>query len=227
MTFADRLMQQAKPIWDKYYTHPFIQGMIDGSLQKEKFLHYLVQDAQYLKDYAKVYAHAFTKTDDVELMRHIYGDMALIMYDETLMHIRYLKDMGWTEAEAFAAPQGAANTVYLDTMIKAARDGSFEEGVVAVMACAFSYYFIGLYANEEGAKRGTLGGDNYYADWIKSYAGDGYKKIYDSSYELCNKIGEQLTAEQEQVLTRLFVDCSTCELHFWDMAFEETELTVK
>ncbi len=54
MSFAQEMMDHAAPVWDRFMTHPFIQGMIDGTLDKSKFAWYLMQDCQYLKDYAKV-----------------------------------------------------------------------------------------------------------------------------------------------------------------------------
>lgn len=51
MSFAQELMNAAAPVWEKYMTHPFITEMIDGTLEKKKFAFYLMQDAQYLKDY--------------------------------------------------------------------------------------------------------------------------------------------------------------------------------
>ena len=225
MTFADRLIQEAEPIWAKYYEHPFIQNLIDGSLDRRKFLRYLIQDTLYLKDYAKVYAHAFTKAEDVEVMRHIYSDMALIMSDETMVHIRYLKDMGWSEAEAMAEPCAPANEAYLNTMLTAASEGTLAEGVVSVMACAFSYYFIAKYAKAEGDRRNSLA-DNYFSGWIESYAGDMYEKIYSSSYKLCNSVCTTADEVEAQRLIDIFLDCSECELRFWDMAFEETDIRI-
>ena len=74
MNFAQELMDAAAPVWQKYLTHPFIIGMIDGNLDKKKFAFYLMQDCLYLRDYAKVYATAFMKTSDIHLMRAIYRD---------------------------------------------------------------------------------------------------------------------------------------------------------
>ena len=98
MTFTEELIANARDIWQKYYSHPFIRGMIDGSLDRDKFCLYLIQDSKYLVDYAKVYAHTFIKAKDVEVMRMIHEDMGLLHSEEDMMHIRYLAEAGYAVA---------------------------------------------------------------------------------------------------------------------------------
>ena len=49
MSFAHELMDRAMPIWNQFLTHPFIQQLADGSLDKDGFKRYLIQDTLYLK----------------------------------------------------------------------------------------------------------------------------------------------------------------------------------
>ena len=44
MKTTQRLLQAALPIWESYYTHPFVSGIGDGSLPVEKFQFYMIQD---------------------------------------------------------------------------------------------------------------------------------------------------------------------------------------
>ena len=37
MKVSERLLQKALPIWENYYTHPFVRGIADGTLPVEKF----------------------------------------------------------------------------------------------------------------------------------------------------------------------------------------------
>jgi len=217
MNFAQELMDAAAPVWEKFYKHPFIRGMIDGTLDHEKFAWYLMQDSQYLKDYAKVYATAFIKADDVHIMRRIYRDMSVILSDESMMHIRYLKGMGYSEDDAFAAPTAPENREYLDYMLKVAKEGSVAEGLISLMPCTFSYYHIAAYAHGEATKLGTLE-NNFFADWINDYIAEIYKGIYDRTIVLCNDITADLDKAQKERLKEIFVRSSEYELGFWDMA---------
>lgn len=54
--FTDRLYERVEPIWASYMEHPFIKGLEDGSLDEEKFKHWLKQDYIYLIEYARLFA---------------------------------------------------------------------------------------------------------------------------------------------------------------------------
>ncbi len=49
MKFTDYLFKEVKEIWDEYLTHPFVKEMGEGTLDKDKFKNYLIQDYLYLK----------------------------------------------------------------------------------------------------------------------------------------------------------------------------------
>lgn len=220
MTFADELISCAKEIWQDYYTHPFVKGMIDGTLDKEKFCLYLIQDTLYLIDYAKAYAHAFIKAKDVPVMRRIYMDMSLIHSAEDMMHIQYLNEFGYSEEEALAKPQLPGCRDYINYMLRTASEGTMEEGIMSVLPCALSYYYIGLYCLEEATKNGTLEG-NYFRNWIEEYSGESYKAVFDSSYELCNIITQDSTEKEKERYKEIFLESSRFELGFWNMAYND------
>jgi hypothetical protein len=56
-------------LWEKYNTHPFVQGLADGTLPKEKFKFFMIQDHLYLMQYAKVFAMGVLKSQREEDMR--------------------------------------------------------------------------------------------------------------------------------------------------------------
>lgn len=218
MTFADELISCAQEIWQDYYTHPFVKGMTDGTLDREKFCHYLIQDTLYLIDYAKAYAHAFIKAKDVPVMRRIYEDMSLVHSAEDMMHIQYLKEFGYSEEEALAQPQLPGCRDYVNYMLRTASEGTMEEGIMSVLPCALSYYYIGLHCLKEATRNGTLEG-NYYRAWIEEYSGEGYKAVFDSSYELCNIITQDSTEKEKKRYKEIFLESSRFELGFWEMAY--------
>ena len=69
--FAQRMREAADLVWEQGYRQPFLRELGEGTLQREKFAFYLLQDYRYLSDYAKVHALALTKTDDTEVMQFI------------------------------------------------------------------------------------------------------------------------------------------------------------
>ena len=53
MKFTESLWVSVGDIYDKILRHPFILELTEGTLDEEAFRFYVVQDALYLKDYAR------------------------------------------------------------------------------------------------------------------------------------------------------------------------------
>lgn len=53
MKFTESLWVSIGDIYDRILKHPFIRGLTDGSLDEESFRFYVIQDALYLKDFAR------------------------------------------------------------------------------------------------------------------------------------------------------------------------------
>ena len=79
MKFSKRLYENVLPIWQKNHAHPFVQGLGDGTLDKNKFRFYMIQDYLYLIEYAKVFALGAVKATDLKTM----GKFATLL-DSTL-----------------------------------------------------------------------------------------------------------------------------------------------
>src|SRR5581483_1340299 len=54
--FSTELWADITGIYDAILVHPFLLGLADGSLAQEAFSFYVVQDALYLRNYAKALA---------------------------------------------------------------------------------------------------------------------------------------------------------------------------
>ena len=86
MTVTERLLKDTESIWAEYHQHPFVQGIADGTLDKEKFKYYMIQDYLYLLDYTKVFAIGVAKAKDMEFMKrfanstHAILDVLYLLY---------------------------------------------------------------------------------------------------------------------------------------------------
>ena len=53
MAFSQELWQSIGPVYAAILRHPFVRGLMDGSLPRESFQFYAVQDALYLREFAR------------------------------------------------------------------------------------------------------------------------------------------------------------------------------
>ena len=99
MKFTDRLLEKTLPIWRQNHSHPFVQGIGDGTLDPDKFRFYMVQDYLYLIDYSKVFAIGAVKADDLETMGKFASLLDGTLNTEMALHRSYAERFGISEQE--------------------------------------------------------------------------------------------------------------------------------
>ena len=62
--FRDLMWTAMQDIYTRILAHPFVAGLTDGSLPRDAFAYYVVQDAHYLSDYARALALVGAKAPD-------------------------------------------------------------------------------------------------------------------------------------------------------------------
>lgn len=218
MLLTDYLFNESKKIWDEYLKHPFIVEMGKGTLDKEKFRNYLVQDYLYLLDYAKVYAMGLIKSDDVNHMKFFKDSVNGIMEDESATHIAYLKELGEDIKTLQRHKIKLENENYTNFMKSIALTGDIQDLIIAVLPCAWSYYYIAKEMKE--IYKDNLE-NNYYAAWIESYSCEEYRMCAKENIDLANELCENIDDNKKEKLKDIFIKGSLYEMAFWHMAYKE------
>lgn len=220
MLLTDYLFNETKSIWDEYLNHPFIKEMGEGKLDREKFKRYLIQDFIYLKEYAKVYGIGLVKSETIEDMKFFKESINGILEDENATHITYLKNFGEEIEELENYKVCIENDNYTNFMKSIALTGDLLDLIIAVLPCAWSYYYIAkeMMNTYEGNLK-----ENFYASWINSYASDNYAQCAQKNIDFANKICGDLDENKKEKLREIFMKASIYEMKFWDMAYEEVK----
>lgn len=218
--FTERLYENVKPIWEKNHQHPFVQGIGDGTLEREKFIHYMKQDYVYLIDYAKLFSAAVMKSNDLDTM----GKFSKIL-DETLnfemeLHRQFAVEFGISREELEATKATPVNLAYTRYMLHVAQNGSLAEVVSCLLPCAWDYWEIGKMLRKQYGHQIER---NPYRKWIETYDsktfGEGAKWLIELMDELANGLPErELTRLEEH-----FIMTSKFEYLFWDMNYHEQD----
>lgn len=66
---TEELRSRADPIWQRIFAHPFVVELYAGSLPMEKFRYYLLQDYNYLVNFAKALSLAAARAPGVDLTK--------------------------------------------------------------------------------------------------------------------------------------------------------------
>ena len=210
---SERFYQLAMPVWETYFTHPFVAGIGDGTLDPDKFRYYMVQDHKYLMQYARVFALGLIKSTDEADMRTYSNLITATLDTENAVHQAYLAELGVTRQMIDETPMALNNKSYTDYMIAEATKGGLPEIAVAVLACSWSYKVIGDYLE-------TVPGYHdhpFYARWIDMYTSEGYRAANDDMIALVDRYCDGLPEEYLARLDQILLDCSYYEDQFWDM----------
>ncbi len=217
MTVTERLLARTQGIWDGYNAHPFVRGIADGTLDREKFRFYMIQDYIYLIDYAKVFALGVAKSRDMETMRLFAGYVHQILDGEMDIHRGYMKRLGIPLAEAEAAQAALDNASYTAYMLKVAYEEGPAEIAAAILSCALSYEHI---ARRIVAEHPQAEAHPFYGEWVAGYADEGYAAANRELAALTERLAAGYTEAQLGRLEEIFTVCSRYEAAFWDMAWE-------
>jgi thiaminase (transcriptional activator TenA) len=210
-----RLWDSIAGVYGQIVAHPFVVGLGDGTLDRNAFRFYVVQDALYLRDYARALSVCGARApaeDDVAMFnQHAAGALAV----ERELHASFLADFGLTAADVDATPMAPANQAYTSYLLASVYGGSFAEALTAVLPCYWIYAEVGAHL----VKRGSP--DLLYQRWIDTYGGEEFAALFQAVRDLTDRVGADLgEAELTRVFQR-FATTSRYEWMFWDAAWRQ------
>jgi thiaminase (transcriptional activator TenA) len=218
MKFTQRLVENVLPIWMKNHAHPFVQGIGDGTLEKEKFRFYMIQDYLYLMDYAKVFALGAVKATDLTTMGKFAALLNSTLNEEMELHRQYAKKFGITVDELEQAKPSPTTLAYTHYMLQVSQNGTLAELVSALLPCMWSYWEIGKELNKrEGASE-----HEFYGEWISMYASEEFGQLALWCIDLMDEITAGKPESELEKLEEIFLNTTRFEYMFWDMAYNET-----
>ena len=191
------------------HSHPFIKALADGTLAREKYMHYLRQDRLYLRQYARVLAHIASR-----IGRRDYAESFLafamdgIKVEESL-HTHYLGAESTQECE-----MSPACALYTATLLSQGYE-PVEVEAAAVLPCFTVYREVGV-AIYALAKQYP---GNPYMAWIDTYADEAFRKSTVRATEICNALAREASEDTRRKMSAGFRQCTRREWLFWESAW--------
>ncbi|TDI76981.1 MAG: thiaminase II [Bacteroidetes bacterium] len=215
--FAARCLSSAESVWRDSFEHPFVKGLIDGSLDPQKFRFYQMQDARYLEAYADVCSIISTRVvDPSEKLWFIEGArMAIIV--ERALHENYGKKIGYSADDIAGLKLSPNNRAYQNHMLAAANHGTVLEALAALAPCPWLYADIG----QEIISSGSAPSDSHpFKDWIDEYADPIFVEYTNQLLAYMQSYADNSSDEDEKErAVELFCLSARYEHLFWDQAW--------
>ncbi|KAG0014609.1 hypothetical protein BGZ81_000361 [Podila clonocystis] len=166
------LLRACEKDWKEYTQHAFVQGIADGTLPKESFIHYMKQDYLFLQTYARAHGLGAFKARTMEESK-AFAEIVVHIAHESKLHIDYCAKWGITHEEMIRTPESMANVAYTRYVLDIGMTGDLLDLGLAIAPCLIGYGEIGsrLYHDPK-----TVRGDaNPYWEWIKNYEDSNYQ----------------------------------------------------
>jgi thiaminase (transcriptional activator TenA) len=213
----DILWADVESIYAAILEHPFVTGLTDGSLPRPAFRHYIVQDAHYLRGYAKALAACAAKAPDENATMMFAEHAAGAIAAERDLHASLMADLGGSPDDEPVTPTTRAYVSYLMATVLG---GSYAEAVGAVLPCYWIYARVGEALLAAGSP------DPLYQRWIAMYGGEEFQAVVDAVLAETDRVGATLSPAELDRMREHFTTTSRYEWMFWDAGWRREEWPV-
>jgi thiaminase/transcriptional activator TenA len=211
--FTRELWEAAAPIYESILSHPFVTELVEGSLQQDRFRFYLIQDALYLSEFARVLNLAAAHAPKDEWVVTFSEHAKAILLGERLLHEDFFKEWGLSEEAVYSKPMSPTNLAYTSYLMATAYSKPFHELLGALLACYWIYWEVGKHLEQRGSR------NQQYQRWIETYSSKEYTAICKAVLEITEKVGQQLDSESRLKVRNQFIVTCRYEYMFWDSAY--------
>ena len=216
----DRLWADIAEIYRAICEHPFVTGLVDGSLDRDRFRYYIVQDGHYLRDYARALSVCAAKAPNrIELAMFAEHAGAAVAAEQQL-HAELLTALGLDVEQAAAMPVSPDTRAYTSYLLATAYGGSYAEAVAAVLPCYWIYARVGEHLQRLSSP------EPLFQRWIDMYAGPQFQAVVDAVLEVADHIGDLASEQEKALMRRHFHITARYEWMFWDGAYRMADWPV-
>ena len=211
--FSDEAWERTARLREAIHALPFNRELAAGSLARDRFQHYIVQDALYLGEFSRALAIAAAKAPDTLSLQSFAQSALRAVAVERALHEQYLRQFGVDPAglaEAEPAPDCLAYTSYL---LATAYHDPWEVLVAALLPCFWIYWDIGLAIAAKAAP------ENPYRAWIDTYADERFGEAVRSVIAAGDRAAAAATVATRSRMFAAFTRACRYEWLFWDGAY--------
>lgn len=215
---STRLWSAGEASYRAILEHPFLAGLADGSLPRDRFAYYIVQDSHYLRAYSRCLSLLSGRApaeDQVQtLARHSADAIAV----ERELHSGLLAELDLTAADLDRIGAQPTTVAYMSYLTAVCATGSFAEGMAAVLPCYWVYREVGA----ELIGRGSA--EPLYQRWIDTYGGEEFDQTVREALAITD--AQDPSATEDLRAQAHFAMATRYEWMFWDAAWQQLQWPV-
>ncbi|MFF4623157.1 thiaminase II [Nonomuraea jabiensis] len=215
MTFCEKIWARTATLLEAIHDHPFNAALGDGTLDRERFAFYLVQDGRYLVAYAKVLATASARATAPADAAFFAQSAHTALVVERALHTGYLEEFGLTAGETAAVATSPTCLAYSSYLQATALAAPLPVLAAAVLPCFWVYQDVGAALLERTAGAA----DHPYRTWIGTYSDPAFAASVEQAKAITDRLAETADPETRRAMDEAFCRATEYEWMFWDSAW--------
>lgn len=212
--FSEEAWQRTAALRAAIHALPFNTELAAGVLARDRFQHYIVQDALYLGQFSRALALAAAKAPDTATMQSFAQSALGAVAVEKALHERYLREFGIDPAGLAAAEPSPDCLAYTSFLLATAHHEPWEVLVAALLPCFWIYWAVGC-----AIAAGSMP-DNPYHAWIETYADPRFGEAVQNVIATADRAAGQAGAAMRGKMLAAFTRAAQYEWLFWDGAYQ-------
>ncbi len=213
MKFSEKAWGEIAPIYAAILNHPFIRELTAGTLSKERFKFYMVQDALYLTEFSRVLSLVAARAPDPDTMMQFDESARNALIVERALHETFFREFGITGDVVADAERASVCFTYTNYLLATAHRSPVEVAVSAVLPCFWIYWEIGKHVRAEATP------SNPYRLWIDTYGDEVFGERVRNVIATADAMAASAAPAVLDGMMHAFRRASQLEWMFWDSAY--------
>lgn len=172
VSFSAQAWQRNARLYAATLALPFNQQLADGTLPRDVFQHYMVQDAHYLVAFGRALAVAAAKADGADGVVQFAAAAQEAVVAERALHHSFMREYAVTPAQFAQTPLSPACHHYCHFLQSVAWSRPYPVALAALLPCFWVYAEVGRATLALAQKHAVQ--PHPYQSWMDTYAGDAF-----------------------------------------------------
>lgn len=214
-SFCSDAWQSNLSLFNATLTMPFNRALADGSLPRDVFRHYMIQDAHYLVAFGRALAVAAAKADGADGVVQFAAAAQEAVVAERELHHSFMQEYAITPAQFDSTPLSPTCHHYCHFLQSVAWSRPYPVALAALLPCFWIYAEVGV----DLQARSVAG--NPYQSWIDTYGGEAFHAHVRAVRNTVDAVAAQADAQTVAQMHAAYTDAARLEWMFWDSAYRQ------
>jgi thiaminase (transcriptional activator TenA) len=210
--FSTQAWARNLALYETIRTMPFNEELAAGTLSRERFIQYIVQDAHYLIGFGRALALAAAKAPHPDRIVQFAKGAEVAIVVERSLHGSFFADFGISQEDFEKTPVSPGCHHYVSYLLAAAYSEPYEVVLAALLPCFWIYGEIGRDIHGRAAK------NNPYQAWIDTYAGEEFHDAVSAVIAATDEAAALASPDMIERMHAAYTRASQLEYMFWDSA---------